>query len=144
MFNNLVTFSCSSVKDRGIGIRHLQGYINRRGKLSRSVGTFYSLDDILNMIESAVQTIDSKLIELGRELSPGHRTTYLRLFQLGLNDSPMAWSLHDLGVYDKERLKALFDLEVKLSSEEVLNLNALPNDLFYEFLELYDKKVTKD
>lgn len=99
-----------------------------------SSGEFYSLDDILQMIEDGILIVDEQLRKLGRKVTPENRLAFL---SLGIKERKFkgTWKYYDLGVTDPYKILMLKKNKV-FGKKDIQTYSALPDEMFYEFLAL--------
>lgn len=136
VFMSLKALVTKLPKNRGIdaGYHFLNGYVAVDGDFMLSSGRFYSLDDIMQMIEAGVTTVDEHLSKLGREATPENRLAFLTL---GIKERMFksTWKYYDLGVTDPYKILMLKKNKV-FGKKDIETYNALPDEMFYEFLAL--------
>lgn len=121
-------------KEIDAGYHLLNGYVAVDGDFMLSSGGFYSLDDIMQMIEEGVTVVDEQLIKLGRKVTPENRLAFLTL---GIKERKFksTWKYYDLGVTDPYKILTLKKNKVT-GKKDIQTYNALPDEMFYEFLAL--------
>ena len=125
--------------EAGIANSAIRGFIDEDGSFVQLSGCMYSLDALLMILEESVQQVDVKLKMLGRAVTPENRVAYL-LFCHGTEHPDRnlrsSWLCYDAGITDVKRILALnackiFDYEV------ICSLNNLPDEFFYELIQLH-------
>ena len=95
---------------------------------------FYSVEEVLAIIEAGVKAIDSELTRLGRPLTPENRVSYL-LADPKERRFKNTWKYYDAGVKDVSKVLALKKSGVK-NKKDIQMYDALPDEMFYELLSL--------
>lgn len=136
VFTSLKALVKKLPSNKGIdaGYHLLNGYVAVDGDFMLSSGEFYSLDDILQMIEDGVIIVDEQLMKLGRKSTPENRLAFLTL---GIKERKFkgTWKYYDLGVTDPYKILMLKKNKV-FGKKDIQTYSALPDEMFYEFLAL--------
>lgn len=136
VFTSLKALVNKLPNNKGIdaGYHLLNGYVAVDGDFMLSSGEFYSLDDILQMIEDGILIVDEQLRKLGRKVTPENRLAFL---SLGIKERKFkgTWKYYDLGVTDPYKILMLKKNKV-FGKKDIQTYSALPDEMFYEFLAL--------
>jgi hypothetical protein len=136
VFTSLKALVNKLPSNKGIdaGYHLLNGYVAVDGDFMLSSGEFYSLDDILQMIEDGILIVDEQLRKLGRKVTPENRLAFL---SLGIKERKFkgTWKYYDLGVTDPYKILMLKKNKV-FGKKDIQTYSALPDEMFYEFLAL--------
>jgi hypothetical protein len=121
-------------KGTGAGYHYMNGYVMEDGHFVLSSGEFYSLDDIMQMIEQGAAVVDEQLTKMGRKITPENRLSFLTL---GSKERKFknTWKFYDWGVTNPERILVLKKAKV-FAKRDVQTYNELPDEMFYELLSL--------
>lgn len=130
-----------SNKATDAGYHLLNGYVAVDGDFMHSSGEFYSLDDIMEMIESGITIVDAQLRKLGRKITPENRLAFLTL---GIKERVLksTWKYYDLGVTDPYKILMLKKNRVT-GKKDIQTYNSLPDEMFYEFLALGSEELPR-
>jgi hypothetical protein len=116
------------------GIKHhdfiLNGFVGDDRVFVPVYGELYSLDDLMQTIENGVEALDSKLVKMGRKVTPENRAAYLTL-RSRERDFKNTWKYYDLGVTDVTKILALKKAKIT-KKDEIQTFNELPDEMFYE------------
>ena len=94
----------------------------------------YSIDEVLEVIETGTALLDAELTRLGRPATPENRTAYLRC-NVQERKFKNTWRYYDLGVTNSNKILALKKCGVR-AKKDIEMYNSLPDEMFYELLSL--------
>lgn len=134
LFTSLAALAKCRIKSKGTDTTLLNGYLNPEGKFIPLTGKIYSLDDLMNIVQSAVTELDKHLAKLGRAITPENRVAYLT-FGHKERKFKNTWRLYDLGLREPKRILALKKCRIAKKSD-VLLYAELPDEMFYELIQL--------
>lgn len=123
-------------QDRGASadLYPLNGYVGEDRVFVPVSGGLYSLDDLMQIIETGVIALDEILDKMGRELTPANRVAFLN-FKDKERKFKNTWKYYDLGVTDVTKILALKKAKVT-SKDDIQTYNELPDEMFYELISL--------
>lgn len=108
----------------------LNGYVGEDRVFVPVSGGLYSLDDLMQIIDSGIAILDEKLVKMGRTITPDNRRAFLNL-RSRERDFRNTWKYYDLGVTDVTKILALKKAKIT-SKRDILTYKELPDEMFYE------------